>query len=542
MYKLVVVDDEDIVRNGIINGSPLSDLGFEVVADASNGLEAIEKIEQYHPDVVLTDIRMPQMSGIELIEHISRDYPNIKIVILSGYSEVEYLKQAIKNKVEDYLLKPTCMEEFHDVFKRLKDSLDEEKQKYEEYNKLKKQLIESLPYMREKYLNQLVKGYYSSLEEIEEKNKFYEVELAGDRFAIVLLEIDNYHIISKEYTEEKRQLLMLSIIHIANQILDEVKLGVFFLGNNNEVIGICNFDAGIKTITSILQEIQKTVFEYKKLTVSAGISKEFADIRKIEISYKQALEAIKQKVFLGNESVVFYQDIENMAGSGSVQCAFDNESIINAIYYDNRIDLEELLSDVFKQFECKILKHYEYIDKLCLELLFCVSRYAQQFNIRVEDILESKNTAFLDIYKLDSLDSKKSWLYEILHEICKRIGNLRGDYTNRIIEEAKAYIKSNFSNNNISLDQIAEKVNKNAGYLSKLFKVETGENYVEYLTKLRMERAKELLTDISIKTYEISSMVGYADVSHFNRMFKKHMGFSPSEYRELISNAHKADK
>ncbi len=535
MYKLIVIDDEDIVRNGIKTGSPLGSLGFEIIAEAENGIEAMEKIREYRPDVVLTDIRMPQMNGIELIESISRDFPHIKIVILSGYSEVEYLKTAIKNKVEEYLLKPTCMEEFNEVFTRLRERLDAERQKFDEYDMLQKQLSDSLPYMREKYLNQLIRGYYDSLEAIEEKNRFYKVNLNGDRFAVILFEIDHLYEVLKGHTEEQKQLMLLSVTHIANQVIQDTCPGFFFSGNNSEVVGICGSDAGMKCISSTIFEIQKKVFEYKGLTVSAGVSKEFSDMRKAAVAYRQSLEAIKQKVFLGSESIVFYEDVENISGNSPEQCMFDHDSISNAIYYEQQTELEKLLDAVFAKFEDRMLRQSEYIDKLCLELLFYISRYIQQFNIRFEDILESRNMSFSFIHNLDSLESKKSWLLDLLYEAGRRIGVVRIECTCRIIEETKTFIQANY-NNNISLDQIAEKVNKNSAYLSKLFKAETGENYIEYLTRLRIDKAKELLTDIGMKTYEIANMVGYADVSHFNRMFKKHVGLNPSEYREKFRN------
>ena len=126
MYKLMIVDDEQSIRRGIANGIPWNEWGFEVTAQASNGVEALEMIKQSKPDVVLSDIRMPEMDGVELMKRLNSEYPEIKIIILSGYSDFEYLNTAIKNNITEYLLKPTDIDEFEETFKRLKKKIDDD--------------------------------------------------------------------------------------------------------------------------------------------------------------------------------------------------------------------------------------------------------------------------------------------------------------------------------------------------------------------------------------------------------------------------------
>ncbi|HEY0828863.1 MAG TPA: response regulator [Bacilli bacterium] len=534
MYKLIVVDDEEMIREGIVNSVPWNDMGFEVVGVAGNGLEALERIKIHKPDIVLTDIRMPEMNGIELIEHLHSNYPDMVLLILSGYSEVGYLKQAIKNKVTDYLFKPSNYEEFTEVFKKLRSFLDEEKKKQIESNKLKEQLRDSLPYMREKFLNGLVHGRYKNYKSILRKIEYYGVGLMGEAFIAAIIEIDNYYLLTKDYSEERKELLKYSVQNISNEIGNRNKLGFFFLGNNDEIVGILDSNASAKAITTAIEEIQENILKITKSTISAGIGDKCTDITEIALSYRRAVLALSQKTFLGTESLIFYKDIENLENQDHPKYVFDTDQIVNIVFYGREGEIRGALEQVFEKFEHKLIKQNDYIDKLCLELLFTISRHAQAMNIRIEEIMDSKNSSFLEIYKLDSIYSKKTWLHDILMDIMNRVKDLKNNNASKLIEEVKKYMTIHFANNSISLEMVAEKVNKNSAYLSKLFKIETGENFIDYLTKLRIDKAKELLADISVKAYEVSKMVGYADVSHFTKVFKRVTGINPSEYRELI--------
>ncbi|MEN6315589.1 MAG: response regulator [Clostridiaceae bacterium] len=533
MYKILVADDEDMIREGIALGVPWSELGFEVSGQAVNGIEAIDLIKRDTPDVVITDIRMPKMDGIELIEYLSVNYPRVKTIIISGYSDIEYFKSAINNRVFEYLLKPTDYNEFEQVFKHVKDALDEERRKKEEYDKLKSSLIESLPYMRERFLNQLIKGYYTDVKQISDKLIFYEVNLDYNELAVIVFEIDNYFVLTNGYSEEVKELLRLSVILTANNVFGEKQPGIFFSGSNDEIIGICDLKDGYKAIVPAINEVQKRIYEYKKVTVSAGISDKCVDIMHISLSYRQAIQAIKQKVFLGSESIIFFSDINMMDCPDYLPYLFDNERLINAVFYKDGQELTSFLDDVFSQFESKMIIKYDNIDRLCMEMLFIVARHAVQYNIKLEEILEARGTAYSDVYHYDSLPAKKEYVRDILTEVNNKIRQIRNDSASHTIGIIKDYLDKNFSNNCISLDLVAEKVNKNPAYVSYLFKNETGKNFTEYVTELRINKAKGLLSDVRVKLYEISAMVGYADASHFTKIFKKYTGLIPSEYRKM---------
>jgi two-component system response regulator YesN len=191
MYKLLIVEDEEAIREGIIKGMDWQSMGFEVAGAASNGLEAIESVNSNPPDLILTDIRMPQMDGLELIEKTRLLYPDIRFVVLSGYSDFEYVQTALKNKVVDYLLKPTDIKEFETTFQRISRELDEERSRKYEYEVLKKQLRDSLPLLRDRFLYELVQGCSYDIDAISRKIKYLELDLNIGHARAAVFEIDS---------------------------------------------------------------------------------------------------------------------------------------------------------------------------------------------------------------------------------------------------------------------------------------------------------------------------------------------------------------
>ncbi len=530
MYKLLVVDDESMIRDGIVKGIPWQSLGYEICGEAENGLEAIEKLAECRPDVIISDIRMPKMDGVKLMEYLSQNHPSLKMVILSGYSDFDYLKKSIMNNVYDYLLKPTRISTFVELFTRLKAHMDEEALKKQEYDSLKKRLVENLPYLEQIFLNQLVAGFYQDEKDMGEKKNFYKLDMLEGKLAVVVMEIDNVQNIL-EVSEEKRQLLNLYIIQVANRLAEETVQGKFFIGNEGSILGICCLNAGMGNLLNVIRDIQKIVFEDRKLSISAGISNEFENMMETNTYYLQARKAIKQKICLDNQSIILFSDLENILENDIPALSFDIEKITDLIFANKTAELSAYISLILDRLKNKMFKSFELVDVSMLKMVFEVDNYFYQYGISIRKILEENNSGFLDIYQINSLDSKKDWLLSILTRVSGEVERKRTEKISGIIGEIKRYIEKNYCSNSICLESVAELFKKSPPYLSKLFKEETGENFSDYITRLRMEKAKELLKDLRVKAYEVGEKVGYADISHFSRKFKSYTGVSPSQFR-----------
>lgn len=531
LFTLLIVDDEEMIRDGIAKGIQWKELGFEVIGEACNGLEAIEAIKLRIPDVVITDIRMHDMDGIELMEYLSENYPSIKLIVLSGYNDFDYLKSSIRSNVFDYLLKPTLIPEFIDIFKKLKIVIEDEKKKEKEYESLKKSLIENLPYLEHIFLNQLVLGFYQNKSEIEEKMKFYKIDLLDRNLAVVILEIDNIQSLIKEISEEELQLLKIYIIDTAYKIMREMMSSQFFIGTDGCIVGICYLGSGMKKLISGLNDIQEFVYQSKKLYISAGISNIFEGLIGINTYLNQAKQAIRQKLYLGYQSVVLYSDIENVCEENIPIINFDLDYLIDLIFEEKTEEISNYILNSLSCLKNNIYKSLDFVDSSILKLLFELNGYFIQHGLSIDDLLLEQNCGFQEVCLIDTLEQKARWLTDVLMKITQKVNLSRNDNVTRLITEVTRYLEKNYLSNSICLESLAEQFEKSPPYLSKLFKEETGENFTNYLTRLRMERAKELLRDVKIKVYEVPNLVGYADVSHFSRKFKAYTGLSPSRFR-----------
>lgn len=531
MFKLLLVDDEPDILNGMANGIPWALWGFEVVGKAKNGLEALEFIEKERPHVVLSDIRMPQMDGLQLMKKLNQTYPDIKLIILSGYSDVEYLKEAIKNHVAEYLLKPTDLDEFETTFMKIRREIEEEQRQEEELEDLKQMATENRDYKYTRILNDLIRGY------AYDENYLTLANELGINFKKCLIVVCYPHNTIEESVEPGGMMeLRKRIIRYINYREDGHKL-YFFESFSDQIVGIVSLpdtQQGWKGfILRLLQELQYEVQDLYGVELAAGVSEPCKQVSRLYNCYEQAVKCAHQKIFLGTLSIVLYPDLETY-GKIHVGQGFDLDKIKQCMENCDRKGLENEIDIVLKQFENQLIRDYSYVDRITLECLYAVSRWGlSTYQIRLEDLMEEKGKQYFDIRAIISLRQKGEFLLDMLMLLAIEIKENRenGKMTNSLAQVVKDYVDAEYCSNLLSLDLVAERVKKNAAYLSKLFKRETGYNFSDYITKKRIEKSKELLKDHSLKIYNISEMIGYADVSNFIKVFKKNCGVSPSEYR-----------
>lgn len=530
MYKLLLVDDELDILSGMANGIQWDKWGFEVIGQVQNGLEALECIKINKPHVVLSDIRMPQMDGVELMKYLNQNYPEIKIIISSGYSDVEYLTVSIKNSVAEYLLKPTDLDEFEQVFLKMKTRLDEEQRQKSEIESLKQSIEQNKEYEYLRILNNLVEGY---VREEEYKRIINELGLDFTRCIVAVLDI---HQLERENDEFK---IKSSIVKYCNLREEHYKVR-FFLNVANKMIGIITLQDNIMDwknfIARYFQELQLEIYDLYGKEMSVGVSDKCSQISRLSHAFTQAENSLYQKIFLDRPSIVFYSDVEASGDSNYYLNHFNEGKIKHLMVEGNVTEIEKELDKVFSQFENRLVKEHSYTDQICLECLYNISRWAlTEYNIRVEELIKEDGIKYLDIHHLFSLKEKQIFMERIIAKVMKQLKESeRSDKKiNSLVQAVKDYVDKEFTSNLISLDLISAEVKKSSAYLSKLFKRETGYNLSDYITQKRMELGKELLQDPALKIYEIADKIGYADVSNFIKVFKKNYGVSPSEYRNM---------
>ncbi len=541
MYKLLVVDDEEEVRQGLILKMEWHKYNCEVIGEAQNGMEALDMIEENVPDIIITDISMPLMNGLELSEHIQLNYPTVKTIILTGFDDFNYAQQAIKFGVEDYVLKPVLPKDIDDLMKKVKNKLDYEIEQKENIIKLKEHFNESLPIIREKFLSMLIEGYNDD-NKVRSKIAFFSLNLVGDCFVVAATNIDNSNGDDKIFDNNDTELMRYAVMNIAKEITDKYHMGealfhhgemVFIFSINGNANQSCDKDTIYRKIYSILEEIRQNVEKYLKLTVTIGVGNVIKTLDRLKESYKSALSALEYKLVMGTSKIIFIEDLEPKKKEVIAFDELKESQLISAIKFGTENEINKVVEQLFNNLtgtQAAIKEYQLYF----IEIVAAISKICRDFDIDTGEILGVKTNLYVEILEFNSFDKLKAWVSEICIKLMKFMSATRQNSTQLLLKKAKDYVLGNYGDETLSIQKVADYLYISSSYLSMIFKKETGDTFLKYLVRVRLNIAIELLKG-PYKTAEIAERVGYPDISYFSYFFKKNYGISPREFRNNIN-------
>lgn len=526
MYKVLLVEDEMLVRFGLKNSIDWNTFNMTVIADAANGQDAWQLYISECPDIIITDIKMPIMGGMELIEKIRREDAQVKIIILSCLEDFNLAKKAMAFGVSDYILKMTMTEEETEaVLKKVQLELDST-HKVESERKLTNKNTDIL---KEKLLTDyLFYGIYSSEEFASYIGKL-KMRMNPRRMILCIMEISHLELVQEKFNDEKKQLIKYSIKNTLDELMDKFKRGESFFENDTHYILIFNFDDIYsekdlhQELNKILTDIRDILSTFFNALVSFGVSSLRDGYALLPKMYEEASSLIKRKFLFGEG--IFYP----------VQLNGLEEKINNII--ENLSSFEKLT----KFFTEETVNQYRHNLNMLRNVIpkgrEATCKFFSGLNLWTLSSLHLRNSNFNELTLLYNEKINESETLNDIVELYKRfIGKvtqsvLKNKTLNQQISEAINYINNNYEKS-ISLQQVADYVNLNPVYLSNLFKRELKVNFVDYLNELRVEKAKDLLLDTYLKTYEIAEKVGFAENTYFSKVFKKITGESPNEFRK----------
>lgn len=527
MYKIILVDDEDEVREGIKQKIAWNNHGFELVGDFDNGRDALDVIEQYRPDVIITDICMPFMDGLGLAKAVMERYRDIKVIIVTGYEDFEYAKQAITLKVTEYLLKPINAREFTEYLTKMKQDLDEEHLQKANIAKLRMQLNQSFPLLRERFLEKLVTTRMKN-EEIENKMNYFHIQLQGAvNLAIVIdIEMDNRSLDIASDAE----LLRFAAFNIVQEQLEKEQGGVVFQTRDGKLAAILSGDSEEieVTIQLLADQVQTSLNKYLKLTATIGIGRKYADLQQIPQSFQEAISSIEYRYLLGIDKVISIQDLEFGKGLDQAHFASWEKQFISALKTGKASAISEVLSKWFQELKSNS-SSIEDCRSSIYQMLVSLMNYVVDIGFPNTELVS--HNMFVEVAILKTLDEARNYLERTCHELILKLSEQRTTVRTSQMKAAEAYIRANYCNDSFSLNELCSHIFMSISYFSATFKQHTGETFIEYLTRLRLEKAKELLTITQLKTYDIAARVGYADPQYFSVIFKRNVGITPKEYR-----------
>jgi two-component system response regulator YesN len=546
-YKLLIVDDEVEVRKGIINKVQWEELGYEIVAEGENGKEALELFEKTIPDVVLTDIKMPFMNGLELAAIIKEKYPTTRIIVMTGFDEFEYAHKAIKLNVSEYLLRPISAQELTDILTKVKKQMDEEIAEKENIEALREHYRKSIPILREKFLASLVTSAMDR-EEIEEKSKSYGLKLQGTNFMVSIVSIDKNS--SKKSSEDSMELvnkntegeglLKFAVLNIVEETIAKYNLGTAFLNGENVVIITVSNEANRDIVSSntinVLEEINRNVEKFLKAKVTIGLGNVSEDISIVRYSYENALAALDYRIFMGKTKIIWIEDIEPTSANKIVFDESKERALSSSIKVGTVEETEAMIDKFFEEITNSKASFKDY-QIYIMEMLTTTLKAARDSSVDIDEIFGHNHNLFIELHALRNIQEAQGWFKSISKKIMNYIVQGRQDSYKFVVEEAKDYVRKSYSDSNITINGVCSYLHISPTYFSFIFKKETKTTFINYLTNYRMEAAKELLRTTSLKTFEIADKVGYSEPNYFSYSFKKKFGVSPSEYRNSFKNS-----
>lgn len=534
LYRIMVVDDEEEIRLGIIKKIDWKANGFIVVGDAENGRDALEKAEKLNPDIVMTDIKMPFMDGLELGKKLSEIMPSTKVIIFSGSDDFEYAQKAIKINVIEYVLKPINSIELTEVLRKLKIQLDKEYDEKTNIEKLHNHYLESLPVIREQFLVGTIEGRIAK-KQWEEQNEKLGIDFKSKYLTVALIHYDGTSILrylDDEHLSEEDALLLISIKKIIDENMVRYCKFISFLysdmvvviGNLEEKSHILNFIRGLNDICKLYERIMSS-------TITVGVGQVFEDPSQIRYSYKTAQNALDYRVMLGNGKVIYIEDVES---NNSIQLQLSEQeerTMLNAIKISSKEEIVEAIDNLFKKVEDLLLPFNQYRIYL-MEITTALLKLVQAYKLDIDEIFGDNFNCYSYMESFNSIYETKKWFIYISIKVNDFIKRERVNSSKLLIEKAKEYVKKNYNDYEMSVEKICSQLHVSPTYFSTIFKRETEMNFVNYLTEVRMEEAVRLLNTTDDKTYSIATKVGYPEANYFSYVFKRKFGVSPSKYRK----------
>lgn len=538
MYKILIIDDDVMIRNGIKNSVQWMDMGIDGVFTAKSGIEGEELFKEHLPDIVLTDIRMPKMDGLELLERVKNIKSDTKVIVLSCYDDFSYAQTALKHGAFDYLLKTAGIIQLTDVIKRALSEINAETERKGFYSKIRSQLNVSLPLLKHRYLNELLWGF-NSTDRLLNQLKFVEVDVSFNGYYIAVIEIDDFIRISEKMPEEERLLLKFRVMNIVEEVLGNK--GICFESKHEEFIIIYNMhDAQMNIIDKsnfikTCEEINRNIALYLNITVSMGLSNCNSGLINVRKCYDDAKKALGHQLFFGKGCIICYDDVANFGTDLFFMDIEDERNIISSLRVGDRKQLFETINYLFMKMElCRNLKTENFY-KICVELVSLASRVLSEYGMDIKDSFGRDIVYFEEVKKYKTFQEEKQWVLSVFEVAIDTILNTKILKAKKIVEAAVQYIDEHYSED-VTLEMIADMVYVSSNYLSRLFSNEVGQGFMEYITSKRIEKAKQLLGEKDSKAFDVGDRVGYENPQYFSRIFKKYTGMSPIEYKDSLTS------
>ncbi len=517
MYKVMLVDDERIILEGISKIMDWKAMDTILWATARNGLEALEHIAVEQPDIVITDIRMPGMDGLQLIARIHERYPDIRFIMLSGFNEFEFARQAMQFGVRHYLLKPCSEENIRDAVVEVVEELRQAQDAEQFLARIQAELSRALPHAKEQFLKELVTNKTYGKRDWDNFRSMFGIEEERIKVRLALFQVEG----AIEYEH------LFAIMNIAEDILRRPPL---MLGTSigERVLLLIHDERPEEELIGSLELVRATFRKFYKLDATIAVS-DPGDITAARRLYRETVACISHRFYLGEGSLITARDVESQQVMNDSSFIFDEEQLCMLVKSGLREEAARSLDDLF--------------DAMTQDRMDSDTARSHIISVYMAIIRQGRPDelpAYMkDLTKLtdaNTLQAMKQFVKAAADEIATQHYEAKRNKHSTIINKVLAIIQDNLGNPMLSLHWVAgEMLYMNADYLGKLFKKEIGDKFSNYVMKIRMEQAIAWMNESEdVKVFELAERLGFGDnPQYFGQVFKKYTGSTPSEYKKM---------
>lgn len=533
--KILVVDDEALIRESIVR--LLSQMDSIEVEEARDGIEAVERISLSMPDIVIADIRMPGMDGLQLLAKAKEMKWDALFIFVSGFDVFEYAQKAVRLGALGYLLKPIKENELRDVLDQALERLTTDWQQRQTLSRMKSAMNQGIHYMRKRFLSDLVKENVFSDKYIQDKFRELDVRFPEPLFTVLDLSIDDYKARVDELSARDKDILKFSLENISFEIIAARGLVAYSFEMEDGLGIIVNYAendpaADAEHMDAMCAEIKECIARFTKITVTIGIGSEIEGVAPLKQSFQAAEQAVMQRMVQGANRVIRIHDSAAGPQAFNTISLKKEQDLVRRFEQRNEAAALQLLEELFAPFRNATLIDVSQLMKLNFQLIMLMFKILKHLSINPEETLGDEFQLYSQVNSNGDIDSVVDWFALKLGVCFELIRSKQENSNSHLIGKAKEYIQRNF-NKDITLEGLAEHVHLSPPYLSKLFKEETGENFSAYLLNCRMNAARGLLKEGNYKAHQVAEMVGFQNEKYFFKVFKKVIGLTPSEYKNL---------
>lgn len=543
MLKIFLAEDEVVVRETIKRMIPWEELGFELVGEAADGEMALPLLIRQQPDLLITDIKMPFMDGLTLARLAKKEIPGLKVVILSGYDDFNYAKQAIGIGVEDYLLKPITKNALIERLSEIRSRYEHEKTQKEYYEKFQREMQAYEKNSSRDFFEALVDGSMDMMEVYKRAEKL-GLDIVAEAYNVLIFTMncdEDFSGQRDEYSSWEAEALEL--------------LENFFAGHSSAML----FRSNIFSYGVLLKGQRETIEENTRACVDEirkilsrqdgrrewflAVGQSVERLSQIQKSYHTASRAFSQR-YLYDENILYYDEMETMEHPGGQAETEDNAYLqkvdVNAL---NPAILQKFLSNGLQEETENFVKDYFYAigqepmeslvfrNYVILNVRFSVISFIKGLGCDTNE-MESADTEEVLAESGKNMESAIAYAKKMISQAIEIRDQNSGNKNRSILKTAVDFIDSHYMEEDISLNTVANVANVSSNHFSALFSQNMGQTFIEYLTTLRMNKAKELLRCTGMRSSEIAGEIGYKDAHYFSYLFKKTQGMTPSDYRK----------